>query len=218
LEVSIGEETDCRRDTKKAGPRLLIVMQVEDGRSQTPMKTFLIFIISAVTMTLSAQTSRFVTLTLAGSNQTAQVEIQDYESFRVASAFDPHAPAQGTFALEVSKPGWSYQFLDVDLQGSTDYANRIVHAPRVIAFAGPATVKLHSGFPDRTSYPAYVTLEITPQSFPPGQTLIVPPGTNQVLVTLECSTNLVNWVSATNGVYGSPTEAKFFRIRGSKVQ
>src|SRR3954466_12690756 len=116
-------------------------MQLQEGVPQTPMKTFLIVIISAVTMTLSAQTSRFVTLTLVGTNQTAQVEIQDYESFRVAAAFDPHAPAQGTFALQVSKPGWSYSFLDVDLQGSTDYANRIVHPPRVIVLTGPATVK-----------------------------------------------------------------------------
>ena len=181
------------------------------------MKIFL-FLTLFAPAALFGQTSRFVTLTLAGTNQLAQVEIQDYESFRVVSAFDPHAPAQGTFSLEVSKPGWSYSFLDVDLQGSTDYVNRVVYPPRVILVSGPATVKLHSGFPDRMYYPTYVTLEITPQSFPPGQTLIVPPGTNQVLVTLECSTNLVNWVSATNGIYGSPTEAKFFRIRGSKTQ
>ena len=177
------------------------------------------FILLFLATTISAQTCRIVTLTLSGTNQSTQIEVQDYESFRVVSAFDPHAPAAGTFSLEVSKPGWSYQFLDVDLQGSTDYANRTVHPSRPIAFSGPATVKLHSGFPDRsTIYPAYVTIEVTPQSFPPGQTLIVPPGTNQVLVTLECSTNLVNWVSATNGIYGSPTEAKFFRIRGSKIQ
>ena len=34
---------------------------------------------------------------------------------------------------------------------------------------------------------------------------------------MECSTNLVHWVPATNGIYGSPTEAKFFRLKADKV-
>lgn len=42
-------------------------------------------------------------------------------------------------------------------------------------------------------------------------------GTNQVFVTLESSTNLVNWSTATNGVYGSPDEARFFRIHMEEV-
>jgi len=37
-----------------------------------------------------------------------------------------------------------------------------------------------------------LTVKITPVSFPPNQTLIVPPGTNQMKVSLEASTNLVN--------------------------
>ena len=42
--------------------------------------------------------------------------------------------------------------------------------------------------------------------------------TNQFNIALECSTNLVNWSSATNGAYGgSLTEAKFFRIKVEKI-
>src|SRR4051812_33016413 len=52
------------------------------------------------------------------------------------------------------------------------------------------------------SQPAFLTLEIAPSAFPPGKTLIIPPGTNTVQVALECSTNLVQWIPATNGVYG----------------
>ncbi len=43
------------------------------------------------------------------------------------------------------------------------------------------------------------------------------PGTNQVFVTLESSTNLLNWSDATNGVYGSPDTARFFRLRQTTV-
>jgi hypothetical protein len=50
-------------------------------------------------------------------------------------------------------------------------------------------------------------------SFDVNKTLILPPGTNQIYITLESSTNLVNWVAATNGVYGSPDTVIFFRIR-----
>ena len=34
---------------------------------------------------------------------------------------------------------------------------------------------------------------------------------------MECSTNLVQWAAATNGVYASPDQAKFFRIKAERV-
>lgn len=78
---------------------------------------------------------------------------------------------------------------------------------------GPATFYLI----DTGSAQAF-TVKITPVSFPPNKTLIVPPGTNQVQISLEASTNLVNWAVATNGVYGSPDSAYFFRMRMTKLQ
>ena len=50
-------------------------------------------------------------------------------------------------------------------------------------------------------------------SFDVNKTFILLPGTNKVYITLESSTNLVNWVAATNGIYGSPDTVYFFRIR-----
>jgi hypothetical protein len=58
-----------------------------------------------------------------------------------------------------------------------------------------------------------VTVKITPDSFDVNKTVTLLPGTNQVYITLESSTNLVNWADATNGVYGSPDTARFFRIK-----
>lgn len=81
---------------------------------------------------------------------------------------------------------------------------------------GPAVFRLsHNGGPS-ANHP-FMTVKITPVSFPPDKTLIVPPGTNQVQISLETSTNLINWQTATNGVYGSPTTVQFFRLKETKL-
>ena len=78
---------------------------------------------------------------------------------------------------------------------------------------GPATFTLLA----QSSTAAFLTLKIMPEAYPPDKSVIVAPTTNQVQITLESSTNLVNWASATNGVYGSPDEARFFRIHLQKL-
>jgi hypothetical protein len=50
------------------------------------------------------------------------------------------------------------------------------------------------------------------EQYPPDKTLITLPGTNSCTVTLEGSTDLVHWSTATNGTYTVP-QAMFFRIR-----
>lgn len=104
-----------------------------------------------------------------------------------------------------------------------------------IPLTGPATITVGSGRWNT----AVVTVKITPDSADVNKTLILHPGTNQnhvtlepssnqfyvmlepstnqVYVALESSTNLVNWADATNGVYGSPDTARFFRIRMSNL-
>jgi hypothetical protein len=84
-----------------------------------------------------------------------------------------------------------------------------------VVVAGPATLRLICS---DSSNPALCTFRIMPEAYPPDRALLVPPGTNQVQVTLECSTNLVNWFAATNGVYGPLPEAKFFRINTTRLQ
>ena len=58
-----------------------------------------------------------------------------------------------------------------------------------------------------------LTVKIIPETYDVNKTVILPPTTNQVQVTMESSTNLVTWVTATNGIYGSPDSARFFRIK-----
>jgi hypothetical protein len=81
--------------------------------------------------------------------------------------------------------------------------------------AGPATITVLPNYYYSSGFaytPTLVTVQIIPQSYDPNKTLIIPPGTNQVQITLQVSPDLVNWSSATNGVYGSPNTAQFFRI------
>ena len=66
--------------------------------------------------------------------------------------------------------------------------------------------------------PAFATLEITPEPFPPTKTITIEPGTGGAAITLEASTNLVNWTSATNGVYTNLMEATFFRIKAERIR
>lgn len=85
------------------------------------------------------------------------------------------------------------------------------------AIAGPATIRIKS-YSTATPPAGMVTFRLTPEAFPPDKTIIIAPSTNQFNIALECSTNLVNWASATNGAYGgSLTEAKFFRIKVEKT-
>jgi len=78
-----------------------------------------------------------------------------------------------------------------------------------IPVTGPATITANSDGRN----PAFITVKITPDSCDANQTVMLPPGTNQVYVALESSTNLVNWSLATNGFYGGPDAVLFFRIR-----
>ncbi len=89
--------------------------------------------------------------------------------------------------------------------------------PPTHVIVGPAVIRITINdqvYPIGNQPPAfYCTFKITPEAFPPDRTILVPPGNNQSRITLECSTNLVDWSEATNGVYGPLPEAKFFRIK-----
>ena len=157
--------------------------------------------------------ARYVTLSVSGTNQTEQLTLQDFEVARLVSASDP----QSAFSLTVAKSSFSTFFLYKDLQGCS-FCSPYYVPPKSIVATGPATFTLMSGIDSRsTNNGAFITFEILPETSPVDKTLIVPPGTNRVEITLESSTNLVSWATATNGVYGSPDEARFFRIHLRKL-
>ena len=78
-----------------------------------------------------------------------------------------------------------------------------------LTFAGPATIQLQgNGYG-----PAFATIEVEPGLFPPGKALTVGSNSGNVRVTMQMSTDLVNWAPAVNGmVYTNSPDARFFRI------
>ena len=174
------------------------------------LPTSLLFV--ALSSGICIAESRYVTLSVSGTNQTDQLTLEDFEVARLASASD----SSSRFELTASTPRFTTIFSYTDLQGCS-FCN-YYSPPKSIVVKGPATFTLTSGIASRSTHDgAFVTFEILPETSPVDKTLIVPPGTNRVEITLESSTNLVSWAVATNGVYGSPIEARFFRIHLRKL-
>jgi hypothetical protein len=148
----------------------------------------------------SAQTERYVTITVLSQPTplTNQVSIAEGETAEMVSGYNL---ASGYTTGFFTKDGIT---LNIGVMGP------------ITVVKGPATFGVRA-IGTSSSVFSILTLKIKPESFPPDKTVILPPGTNQFLVTLESSTNLVSWSTSTNGVYGSPDEARFFRIHMQKL-
>ena len=86
---------------------------------------------------------------------------------------------------------------------------------KLVSVAGPATIKLVSFAFDTSK--AMATVDITPSQFPPDRAVTVGPYSADMKVTMEMSTDLVNWTVAQNAaVYTNRPEARFFRIKLEK--
>src|SRR5947209_3594900 len=80
--------------------------------------------------------------------------------------------------------------------------------------AGPAKIRLWTT--QRGPGGTYCTWKITPESFPPDKTIVIPQagGAN---IGMECSTNLIDWVPASLGVYTNVPATKFFRLKAERL-
>ena len=174
------------------------------------MKAAILALLIGLTITAPAQ-ERYVTLTFTpdyanpdGYVRTNALDIAVGESLQLvdvvsAYPFAGRNEGRGTMDIFIQKDGPPYLLHDILLNpfGVTSLMRPII--------AGPARLMVVSTY-------GMLTVKIIPTAVNPNQTLIVPPGPGGNVV-MECSSNLVNWVTATNGVYADPTTAKFFRIR-----
>jgi len=80
----------------------------------------------------------------------------------------------------------------------------------IFAYSGPNSPLSSFNTSFQTAYA--LTYKYIPQTADVNKTLIIPPGTNNICVRLQSSTDLVNWYDATNGLYGGTNVAMFFRI------
>ncbi len=85
--------------------------------------------------------------------------------------------------------------------------------PTPVVIAGPAVFQL---MPNAPNAYGFFTIEITPESFPPDKTLIIPQGTG-ANITFECSTNLLDWAAVWQSTYTNAPSNKFFRIRADRL-
>ena len=165
------------------------------------MRPAIVLVVLAIIAThVSARTVTLTATAQSGQTVTNSIDIQEYETVELVGIF-------GTMnAIDIQKDGPPVNFTS---QVSGSRGRNIV--------AGPAKVLLVISAESGPPRYGAVTLVIEPEAFPPDRTIIVAPGLGGAAITLECSTDLVNWTSATNGVYTNLPSAKFFRIKAERI-
>lgn len=156
------------------------------------------YISNAAVVTLTAESSN-------GTNGMSDLSIGPYE---VAELVSFPARVNDQNEVLILKDGKTFGHVVRLSPNTPQYFDPVI-------VAGPATIRLITAMPapDSGPFKAFCTLRITPEAYPPDQALLLPPGTNQAVVSLEASTNLVQWSATTNGVYGPLPVAMFFRIK-----
>jgi hypothetical protein len=104
--------------------------------------------------------------------------------------------------------------LQITSQGMTvPYNNNTVSlADYPVVIAGPATIQIDQS--NVSPIGAFATFDVEPAPFPPNKTATIGANAGNVQVTMQTSTDLVNWTSAVNGqTYTNSPDARFFRIQ-----
>lgn len=169
-----------------------------------PSKLVLLAIIAFVTGSVSSP-AREVTLTIGPGKGADEVIVNTNEVAQIVT----WGPIETTgHQIEIIKDG--IQFVLSSGIGSRYLAiSGGLGLPRIV---GPATIKLVATGSAR----ALGTVQITPETFPPDKTVIIPQDTGANVV-LESSTNLIQWSSAMPGLYTNRTSNLFFRIRAERI-
>src|ERR1051326_5265955 len=146
------------------------------------MKALIVLLLSAV-----SAMAQVVTLVAPynGTNSSVELVIEPYQTAELLAIF----PLAGA-TMRVEKDGGTTS------DEFTSHTGVVLFHPVVVT--GPAVIHLFRGF-SGSSYMA--TFRLTPEPYPVGSALLVPPGPGGASVVLQCSTNLVDWSSATNGAY-----------------
>jgi hypothetical protein len=165
--------------------------------------TFLLTALIMATLNAQSQNSRYVTV--MAFNGPTNIAVLAGETAEIVSCFYESIgePFITFYRPRILKDGYTIRGVPPGYPLSTGTV------ARGTIVAGPALITDDGGG-------ALLTVKLTPDTYDVNKTVILPPSTNQVRIALESSTNLVNWADATNGVYGSPDFARFFRIRMDK--
>jgi hypothetical protein len=184
-----------------------------------PMKRCLITVLAVVAATtqLAAQPTQpsITSIIQTSANQTNTVHIADFQYVKVLTAVDQLnngflSLAGASFRLPTT-PNGDGPFVFHDSTSSQ------VGSLVGLTLAGPADVTITSGSGTRPpSTPLLVTLEIGPGAYSVTNSVTLGPGQGAE-INLESSTDLLQWASATNGVYTTP-DVMFFRLHLRRIQ
>jgi hypothetical protein len=167
------------------------------------MKTLLACVLFAITITPRTAVARFLTLTVFGSKPSDETIIATNEVAQIKTT-----SGSSRFYFDIIRPDATNRLdWSVFTPTHSEYrANPII--------AGPARLVFRKYDQDQASF--FATIEVTPESFPPDKTIVIPEG-GAANIALECSTNLIDWTTAPLGVYTNQPTVKFFRLRAERV-
>ena len=173
-------------------------------------KPFTLIVVGLLALAVeSSAQPRYVTLT-APSNGSNILHIRHGETAELVS-FPNSLNAGADRKMRVEKDGQAWELRrNAHLEGERNLGSPI----NPFAVTGPARVLLFGGITNWffLNSPVICTFRITPDAYPPTGTVVIPPVEGGGVVQLECSTNLLTWQAATNGVYTNLPTAKFFRL------
>jgi hypothetical protein len=160
---------------------------------------------------------RYLTLTAIGGT-TNSFEIADGEIAELVSF-----PATFNYGLGRSVQVYRSGKRIVEIQAPSPGQSGNSFPQNPVIVAGPARLELYAG-PHRSLPQIGVPLVTAICSFrifsdryhPPG-TMVIPPGAGGGVIKLECSSNLITWDTATNGVYAGHSTAKFFHLALDRI-
>ena len=158
------------------------------------MKTTVILTGLIITFFSLSAHAQIQTLTVSPTSTNSAVITVSSNSFAIIKSVS--ANYGGTLLINI-------QGVNFTFDPTTDNVNSYT-------FSGPATIQLQGNIYG----PGFVTVDVEPGPFPPGKTLTVGANSGNVQVTMQMSTDLVNWTPAVNGmVYTNSPGARFFRIQ-----
>ncbi len=152
-----------------------------------------------------------------------------YGSYFASSVLN--VPTNGFATLKSAAAGYgvpAYTQLQITTQGATflfqplspPSGNDSGGVLRPLVIAGPATLQLlqvDTGNPRNSpldNVNSMATFDVQPSPFPPNKALTVGAYSGNVQVTMQMSTDLVNWTPAVNAqIYTNSPDARFFRIQ-----
>lgn len=157
---------------------------------------------------------RLITLTVPNvdaTNGVAEFQLESYEAAELVSF--PSDIASGS-RIDIIKNGFQFHYSANPFAFPSSGPTLPKPPLEPLIVAGPARILLRSD----TGRPSLCTFRVTPESYPPDKSLLIAPGPGGAEVTLEFSTNLVNWIATTNGIYTNVPVATFFRIKEQRIR